>query len=479
MKILLIEPNINSYALMPTISLSVINGYINTKTKHKAEIIDLVFHKKDWKKYITKVISIEKPVMIGFSVLSFNYQDALKIARFIKQKFNITIIFGGVHVILSPQSVIENNEVDIICTGEGEIVLKEILDKNFNYKKIKGIWYKKNNKIYKNEKRELVQDLDNLAFPDFKDFDIDKYFLINNNHLSIMASRGCPYSCFYCSNHALRRELYGKYVRFRSVDDVINEIGLRIKQYGEKGLKYLYFFDDTFILNKKFVNEFCKKFKQKGFHKKIKWNVNVRADLISDEIIQTMKDAGCYQVRMGIEAGNDYIRNEIYNKNISKEQIINAFKIIKNNDLQLRLYFIVGAPFETIDMMEESFNLAKLSEADEIFFSRLYPLPGTKIKEICDKEGLIKNKNDQYIKNRVIDYVEETKFTRNKEIQKYLLKIKRWQSYRYFYEGLNLNKIRFLFDIISFLIYYKYKYDFELNQIYRWNVQRYKLKNLN
>ena len=325
----------------------------------------------------------------------------------------------------------------------------------------------------------MIQDLDKLAFPNFVDFDLDKYFLINNNHLPIMASRGCPYNCSYCSNHALRKKLIGKYVRFRSVDDVINEIELRIKQYGKKGLKYLYFFDDTFILHKKFVKEFCKKFKQKGFHKIIKWNVNVRADLISDEIIQTMKDAGCYQVRMGIEAGNDYIRNEIYKKNISKNQIINAFKIIKENKLQLRLYFIVGAPFETIDMMEESFNLARLSKADEIFFSGLYPLPGTKIKELCDKEGLIKNNNEKYVKKPLMGYIEETKFTSNDQIQNYLLKIKRWQSHRYFLEGFGLKNIHFLFDVIIFLIYYKHKYDFELNQIYRWNVQRYKLNNLN
>jgi len=293
-----------------------------------------------------------------------------------------------------------------------------------------------------------------------------------------MASRGCPYHCSYCSNHALRKKLNGKYVRFRSVDNVINEIELRIKQYGKKGLKYLYFFDDTFILHKKFVQEFCKKFKQKGFHKKLKWNVNVRADLISDEIIHTMKEAGCYQVRMGIEAGNDYIRNEIYKKNITNEQIINAFKIIKKHELQLRLYFIVGGPFETIDMMQESFNLAKLSEADEMFFSGLYPLPGTKIKELCDEEGLIKNNNDNISKKPLIGYIGETKFTSNDQIKNYLLKIKRWQSHRYFREGLYLKNFIFLFDIFIFLIYYKHKYDFELNQIYRWNVQRYKLNNL-
>ena len=106
--------------------------------------------------------------------------------------------------------------------------------------------------------------------------------------VQVLASRGCPYGCSYCSNHALSKKLEGKYVRFRSADDVIEEIELRIKQLQKKGLKYLYFYDDTFIINKDFVIEFCEKFKKKGFNKIIKWNANVRANLVTDEIIKIM-----------------------------------------------------------------------------------------------------------------------------------------------------------------------------------------------
>ena len=155
MKILLIEPDIKTYALMPTVSLSMLKGFINEKTKHEAKIADLVFHNNDWKKYLVKRIRMEKPDIIGISVLSFNYPEALRISRFIKNNFKTKIIFGGVHVILSPQKVIENEEVDIICTGEGEDTLKELLNNNLNCKDIKGIWYKKNGKIYKNKNRRL------------------------------------------------------------------------------------------------------------------------------------------------------------------------------------------------------------------------------------------------------------------------------------------------------------------------------------
>ena len=119
MKVLLIEPNFEGYVLMPTMSLAVLKGYVNKRTKHKAKIVDMIFHRKTWKGMLYKEIEKEKPDLIGLSVLSFNYAQALEIAKFIKERFEIKIIFGGVHIILSPEEVISEKCVDIICTGEG------------------------------------------------------------------------------------------------------------------------------------------------------------------------------------------------------------------------------------------------------------------------------------------------------------------------------------------------------------------------
>lgn len=478
MKVILIEPGIEEYALMPTMSLAMIKGFIKEKTKHEAKIVDLVFNKKNWAEYLLRILKKESPDLIGISVLSFNYSQALEIARLIKNNFDIKILFGGVHVILAPEEVIENKEVDIICIGEGEEVLKEILDRKINCKNIKGIWYKENGKIIKNKPRELVQNLDRLSFPDWEDFDLEKYFLINNSHLPIMASRGCPYSCTYCSNHALKKKLKGKYVRFRSVDNVIKEIELRINQYGKKGLKYLFFYDDTFILDKDYIFEFCRKYKEKGYDKIIKWNVNVRANLVTEEIIKEMKKAGCYEVRMGVEAGNDYIRNKVYKRNMSKEQIFNAIKIIKKYGLQLRLQFIIGAPYENIEMMEESFEMAKKSNADYILFPILVPIPATEIKEICEKENLIEKQGFDNSHEMFINPVVKTKFASRGEIKKLVNKIRIYQIKKYIYEGFKLGGPRFLFDSLMFLAYYKKKYGLELDHAFRFTINKYKLERL-
>jgi anaerobic magnesium-protoporphyrin IX monomethyl ester cyclase len=470
MKVLFIEPNICSYALLPPIALTVLKGFITTKTTHHAKILDLVFHKNDWQNYILKEIRREQPDLIGFSVLSFNFHEAIMIARFIKEHMSVKIIFGGVHVILSPQEVIHHHEVDIICIGEGEKVLQELLDNKLNCTDVEGIWYKKKGKIVKNKPRWLTTDLDSLAFPDFDNFDIQKYFIINNNHLPIMASRGCPYSCSYCSNHALKDALHGTYVRFRSVDNVLEEIDLRMRQYYGKGLKYLYFFDDTFIMDKEFVSEFCKRFKEKGYHKLIRWNVNVRANLVDDDLLKTMKDAGCYQVRMGVEAGNESIRNKVYKRNMTNQQISDAFEIIHRNKLQLRLYFMVGAPDETIEMMNESLKMAQQSHADEIFFGLLYPLPGTEIRRYCEHEQMI---NTTYVEN--IGPVLQTKYVSKPQLRRFMRKVQRWQIKMYIFDGVKLRGLHLFLDCFLFVFYYKTKYDFEMNQLFRWNVQRYKL----
>ena len=478
MKLLLIEPNIQGYALMPTMSLAVLKSYINEKSRHKAKIIDLIFHKKNWKEYLHEQIKKETPDLIGMSVLSFNYLQAIEIARFIKKNFDVKIIFGGVHVILSPDEVIENKEVDIICTGEGEEVLKEILDKTLDCKKISGIWYKKNEEIIKNPKRKLIENLDDVPFPNWEDFDLDKYFLISGDNLPIMGSRGCPYQCTYCSNHALKENLIGKYVRFRSIDNIIEEIELRINQYYNRGFRYLFFYDDTFIMYKNFVLEFCKKFKERGFDKKIKWSVNVRANLVTEEIIKNMKEAGCYEVRMGVEAGNDYIRNEIYKRNMSEKQIFDAIRIIKKYRLQLRLQFIIGAPYENIDMMNESFEMAKKSEADYVLFPVLIPLPSTKMKEICEKEGVIERKKFKNSHEMFTNPIIRTKFVSRKDIKKFVNKIRKYQIKRYILEGLKLKGLIFIKDSLVFFLYYKNKYDLELDNIFRFTINKYKLEKL-
>jgi anaerobic magnesium-protoporphyrin IX monomethyl ester cyclase len=474
MKVLFIEPPTStSISMLPPISLPVLKGFIKMRTTHEAKILDLVFHGDDWQQHVLDAIKKERPDLIGFSMLSFNYRTILAIARLIKQHSPIPIIVGGVHAILSPEQVIWNHEIDIVCIGEGEYVIKELLDNQLDCSKVDGIWYKKRGKIIKNLPRQLITNLDGLAFPDFDDFDVQKCLFIYNQHLPIMASRGCPYSCSYCNNHALRKTLKGTYVRFRSVENVIEEIDVRIKQYYDKGFRYFYFFDDTFILNKDYVLKFCKQFKEKGFHKLIRWNVNIRANLVTHELMKTMKDAGCYQVRMGVETGNQHIRNAVYNRGMTDQEIFHAVDIIRKSHLQLRLYFMVGAPQETVEMMQESLKMADILNADEVFFGLLYPLPGTDILKVCQNEHILEVKEEP--SSFEIVPIKKTKYASSAQIRRFLRQVNRWQMEHYITDGMKLRGPLFVVDCLRFLLFYKKQYHFKNDQLFRWNVQRYKL----
>ncbi len=478
MKVLLVVPNIEGGVGSPPFNVALLSSFIKNRTEHKAKISDLTFYKNTWKQYLKDEIENEKPDLIGVSVMSFDFLQALEIASFIKHNYNIKIVFGGVHAILEPDEVITHKDVDIVCTGEGEYVLKEILDNNLNCQEIKGLWYRDNGKIVKNDKRNVTETLDEFPFPEWHDFELEKYFLVNNNHLTLMASRGCPYSCTYCSNHVLNQALNGKYVRFRSVDNILDEVGSVIDTYSSRGFKYIYFIDDIFILNKKWVLEFCRKYQERGYDKKTRWTSSVRANLVDKEIIQAMKNAGCYQVGMGIESSDDFIRNKVYKRNMSKSQIMNAVRIIKDAGLQLSTQFIIGAPYETVETMEATLEMAQKINADTIMFSILMPLPGTEIKKLCDSEELVEKSK---FKDSQVMYsapVIKSKYATSKQIKTFYNKARNYQIKKYVLEGIKLKKLVFLWDLLVFFFYLKPKYQLEIQNAFKLTVKRYVLEQI-
>jgi hypothetical protein len=131
---------------------------------------------------------------------------------------------------------------------------------------------------------------------------------------------------------------------------------------------------------------------------------------------------------------------------------------------------MVGAPTETIEMMNESLKMAQQSHADEIFFGRLYPLPGTEIRHYCEHEQMINTTHGENI-----GPVLQTKYVSKPHLRRFMRKVQRWQIKMYIFDGVKLRGLHFFLDCLLFVFYYKTKYDFEMNQLFRWNLQRYKL----
>ncbi|MCK4674223.1 radical SAM protein [candidate division WOR-3 bacterium] len=364
--------------------------------KHNNNIRVLTLHKLHQEK-VDNLIEEFKPKIVG---ISFTY-DQVKLVKiigsYVKRKFpTIFLIAGGPHTIVCPEDVISISGLDAICIGEGEIPIVELIDKmqkKEDISNIKGLWIKKRGKFIKNEICPTIKDLNSLPFPDRTIFNY-QYSINTFKHAEFFAGRGCPYKCTYCINHKIYK-LYKKYgykVRLKSVDYLISEILDAIKKY--QNIKCITFHDDVFILNKKWLREFSYKYKKKI---NLPFACNVRAKLIDEEIIMYLKNANCFEVRMGVESGNDFIRNRIMKRDESKKQIKKASRIIKEAGMHLWVFNLLGVPYETEETIKETISLNKEIKPDRIAVSLFKPYPETDLYNFCLENNLISERNtDSY-----------------------------------------------------------------------------------
>ena len=463
-----IQPNLNEEKMFPNLGIASIISYIRNNTCHNVHLVDLTFHPKEWKSYLLDKLNKLRPDVVALSLTSSEYFDAISIADFIKLNFSkMRVLFGGVHPTLRPNEVLaDNKSVDLVCIGEGEQTVKEYLNNNLNPKEINGLAYKNKNKIIINPPRPLIQDLDSLPFPDWSDFEMENYFANNDFHLPIMASRGCPYLCTYCSNHALKKKLNGKYNRCRSVKSVINEINFQKKLYN---FKFLFFYDDTLLLYKEFIVNFCKMYIKNNLHKQILFNINVRPNLVDEGIVRQLSNAGCFKVRIGIESGNPFIRNEVFKRNMTNRQIIRAIKILKKYCIQIRGNFIIGAPYDNLKTINDTYNMIKKVNLDQIHMPILWVLPETEIEKVLIKEGL----TTKEILTKGPKSITRTKYITEAQLKKIYKKLQLYRYYSYFIESLKRRHVLFLYDLAIFFLYYKHKYNVGISNLTKFTLNKY------
>ncbi len=305
----------------------------------------------------------------------------------------IPVICGGMHVTLQPEEVINTDGVDIICLGEGEYPLLELcnlMEKGKDFTSIPNLWVKNKNKIYKNQIRPLVEDLDKLPFVDRDLFDFPNlYFEKLEKEGGLLVSRGCPYNCSYCCNHALRKTYKdkGKYVRFRSVDSVITEIKELLGDY--PFVKKLLFYDDILFQNKKWMREFVPKYKQEV---NLPYSCNVRPNLVTEEIVSALKESGCYCIRIGLESGNNEIRNAVLNRNLSDEQMRKAFTLFRQANIDIWTFNMLGIPGEDVSKILDTIKLNVEAGTSKYSVGICRPFPGTKIYDLAKEKGMLTSK---------------------------------------------------------------------------------------
>ena len=279
---------------------------------------------------------------------------------------------------------------DYAVIGEGEETSAELLrcitgDPNLAIEDICGLAYKKNGEIVVNARRPLVKDLDQLPFPDWKAIDVGRYLSLwrdKNGYTSlhILSSRGCPFSCSWCS-----RAVFGRTVRQRSVENVLKEISELWNLYHPDSI---WFADDTFTLNNAWIEKFSDSVVQSG--NIVPFRCFTRADRVTPQVLKKLKSAGCRLIHMGVESGSQRVLDAM-NKGQKIEAIQNASQQIHNAGIELNYFIMFGYPGENLQDIRATESLIQKANPDSVGFSIAYPVPGTEFY------NLVKDKLDDDI----------------------------------------------------------------------------------
>lgn len=252
--------------------------------------------------------------------------------------------------------------------------------------------------MIKNNPRHLTDDLDSLPMPDRSIF---KYFLDGGRKVPrFIFSRGCPFECTYCCNHAFKR-IYrnlGQYVRWRSVDLALAEIEEARKKYSFDHFKLD---DDTFSLNKAWLKEFCEKLSAKNWG--LTFECNVRPGTLDEESTRLLKKAGCVMVKIGVETGSQDLRRRVLNRHFSNEDVIKTFALAKQYGLKTFSFNMIGIPDETPQSIKETIDLNRKIKPDFMQVTAFYPYLGTVLGDLCQSEGYIGgDSEDSYMEKSIL-----------------------------------------------------------------------------
>ena len=387
-------------------------------------VIDAHAEKLNINETIAKTLNQEYNVL-GITALSTQYDFVKKITKRIKEvKKEVIIILGGQLAHYNSHTVIENTGVDICVIGEGEITIQEIFY-NFNsLGKVKGIAFRGEGGEYiKNESQKRIKNLDIVPLPYYDIFNME-YYMSNGFYgarvkkaINVLSSRGCPYSCTFCS-------LSFPNVTYRSVDNVIEEIKYLQKRFGIDGLSFC---DELFVINKKRVLEFCEKIKPLN----IRWGGQARANIVNDDVdfLLKMKDAGAVYIGYGLESATSDMLSSMQKKT-TVEQNIKCMEAAQEAGMVVVAQYMFGFPGETlesiaagIDYFDKVKYVPPIGPDSPAHISITIPLPGSQLYEDCKKNGLIINE-DKYLEKISIGYMESkniivnlTKFTDEELLQ--------------------------------------------------------------
>jgi len=371
------------------------NSYPVTTVFFKTWRNNNIFPPKE--KEVEKLISIlkeEKPSIIGIGVASPYFKIASCLTKRIKSEIDTTVVWGGSHPTVAPEDCIES--ADIVCIGEGEYPLLELVrhfSSGSDKLNIRNLWIKTEQGIRKNEIRALIEDLNELPYPDLGDE--DKYYIEDSKVLRgdpikigseyrIMASRGCVFDCAYCHNSTLRQIYKGKgvYYRKRSPENVIGELNYVKTQFNR--LKKIKFDDDTFIFDDNWIEKFCEDYRAK-IH--MPFSILLNPNVVDEATLLKLKEAGLTAIQMGIQ-GSERETVELYKRKASNEKILQFAHVNEKLKFDVVYDVVLDNPLSSKEDKTALFEfLLLLPRPFKLFLYSLTIFPKTRLaEELLDRK---------------------------------------------------------------------------------------------
>lgn len=373
--------------LQETVNQNIGIMYLSALLKQKGHECEL-FVKPLEKNNFLNAVTAYKPDIVGFSVMTGSHPWALHTARRVKELLpRAFVIFGGPHPTYFPE-VVHDPAIDGIARGEAEYSFPELVQRmqeGRDYLDVSGLWIKKNNAIYRNDVPMLVEDLSSLPHPDHLLY-LKYVFFQNQTEIPFSTTRGCPFTCAFCYNHA-KAKLYkgkGHFVRTRNVDDCISEMKKARTLYPRMAGVILQ--NDILGIDKKWVAEFSSLYADTIA---LPWFGSVRPDMIDEDLVKKLSHAKCFCLSMGVETGDEDLRERILCKRIPNNKYITASSLLHKYGIKVRTSNMFFLPGEDIDKAFMTVEFNRKMKTDFAWGYTLQPYPGTDIYEYSIKNGFL------------------------------------------------------------------------------------------
>lgn len=326
-----------------------------------------------------------RPDIVGITSTTYSFQSAVSIAMTIKKENpSIRIIIGGSHVSADPESSFLYNCFDVGVIGEGEITLLELIkswDGKKDLREVSGIVFRRDSELYLTKPRDYIENLDTLPFPSRHLIPMELYQPQPNDErarpkISMISSRGCPFDCIFCD-----KNVFGKKYRSFSPEYIVSEMEYLIDNFGAKDIAFL---DSCFTVNKERVESIILEMNKRQLG--MSWTCTARADVVTRELLDKMKKAGCWRIRLGIESGDEEVLGFI-KKGITRKQVQDATGWAAEAGLQPKGFFMIGHLIDTKKSIEETIRFAKSLPLKDITVQINTPLKNTYQYGVYKKYG--------------------------------------------------------------------------------------------